>query len=81
MSRRDLDMSRILIYISNINPLAALISDGESQNNLKESGPGNENDMLPTLLDIFSSGGNPTDMDLRHLAEKHYTKCFGGYTQ
>jgi hypothetical protein len=80
VSRRDWDVSCILIDIGNINPLTALIGDGEGRKNLKERGPGNENDMLHLFLNLFSSNGNSTDMDLRYLAKKHYTKCFCDFT-
>lgn len=72
-------MCCILICISNIDPLAALIGDSEYRKNSKERVLRNEDKMLRILLNLFSFEGNLADIELRHLAEEHYIKCFGGY--
>lgn len=36
-----------------------------------------EDNVLRTLFDLFASEGNSVDMDLRRLAEEHYTRRFG----
>jgi hypothetical protein len=76
VSRRDLEMCSILISLGDIDPLAALIGDAEGQKNSKERGSGNDDNLLRILLDLFSCEGNPAVIDLQHLAEKQYIKCF-----
>lgn len=51
----DLDMCCILIWIGNINPVATLTCGNESQINMKERGPGNEGNLLGTLVDLLIS--------------------------
>ncbi|CAG7978515.1 unnamed protein product [Penicillium olsonii] len=76
VSRLDLDMCCILIWIGKINPVAAFASG--DQENVRE-----ENNVLSTLIDLFvAEGGNPVELAdsreeaLQILAEKHYRKCF-----
>lgn len=81
VSRRDLRMCSILVYIGNINSLAALIDDGEGQKNSQERGPGNDDNMLRNLLDLLSSKNHTADIDLGHLSEMHYIYFLDDYTE
>lgn len=82
VSRLDLDMCCILIWIGNINPVAALTCGNEGQINLKERGPRNEGNLLGTLLDFLlsESEGNSAQLTgsveeaLRKVTEKHYIR-------
>jgi hypothetical protein len=85
VSRLDLDMCCILIWIGNINPVAILNGGNESQINMKERGPADESNLLGTLVDLLNSEseGNSAQLTgsveeaLRKVAEKHYTRRFG----
>jgi hypothetical protein len=85
MSRLDLDLCCILIWIGNINPVATLTYGNESQINTKEGGPRNDGSLLGTLVDLLisESEGNSAQLTgsveeaLRNVAEKHYTGRFG----
>lgn len=84
VSRLDLDMCCILIWIGNINPVAALTCGNEGRMNLKERGPRNEGNLLGTLVDLLISGseGNSAQLTgsveqaLQNVAEKNYTRRF-----
>jgi hypothetical protein len=58
-------MCSILIYLGDIDPLAALIGDSEGQKKPKERRPGDDDNILRILLDLFYCKGNPAVIDLR----------------
>lgn len=84
VSRLDPDMCCILIWIGNINPVAALTCGNEGQMDLKERGPRNEGNLLGTLIDLLisESEGDSTQLTgsmeetLRNVAERNYIRRF-----
>ncbi|KAJ5289958.1 Protein of unknown function DUF3468 [Penicillium atrosanguineum] len=85
VTRRDLDMCCILIWIGNINPFSNLADVNEDRTDLKDRGPANDEVLLGTLVNLLVSepeghlAGSLSSVEesLQNLAEKHYTRRFG----
>lgn len=84
VSRLDLDICCILIWIGNINPVAALTCGNEGKMKWNERGHRKEDNLLGNLVDLFITEpeGNSAQLTgsveegLRRMAEKHCTRRF-----
>ncbi|KAJ5615036.1 ankyrin repeat-containing domain protein [Penicillium hordei] len=70
MSRLDLDLCCILIWIGNINPVATLTYGNESQINTKEGGPRNDGSLLGNLVDLLISESEGNSAQLTGSVEE-----------